>query len=85
MNKKIFFIFTIVMITITGFCFYAIVSDAKVKLSHSRKTDPNPSKQPVPTIVSLIQVHNFPSKTLFTETQEKAILKTLTNNQNYNP
>lgn len=86
MNKKIFFIFTIVMITITGFCFYAIVSDAKVKLSHSRKTDPNPSKQPVPTIVSLI-----PSPTIFpnenivpTETQEKSNTeKTLTNNQKY--
>lgn len=37
MAKRIFLIFTIVMVVISGICIYEIVADAKIKLSEMRK------------------------------------------------
>ncbi|NLM10181.1 MAG: LCP family protein [Clostridiaceae bacterium] len=84
MNKKIFLVFTIVMVTISGICIYAIVSNANKKLPELPKIqtkipDKDPVEQTITPKPTLTPKDNNDKSRNSAENTRKA----LTNNQKY--
>jgi len=78
MAKRVFLIFTVVMVTISGICIYAIVSDAKIKLSEMRKIQVKLPEENGVMITPIIPESSIDESWELTEAGQA-----LTNNQRY--